>query len=64
MAGNNGTHFITLDLKAMDLYSYDVASDGVIGKEASKISTSLYGSECDGIPTTGPFSGTSMKRVL
>jgi hypothetical protein len=48
IVGTNGTHFITS--YQTDLYSYDVASDGVIGAQAAEINTGLYtGSECGSI---------------
>jgi hypothetical protein len=48
IVGTNGTHFITS--YQTDLYSYDVASDGVIGAQASEINTGLYaGSDCGSI---------------
>jgi hypothetical protein len=51
MVGTNGTHFITSYLT--NLYSSDVASDGVIGKQASTIDTQIY-SGC------GPISGAEL----
>jgi hypothetical protein len=41
LVGTNGTHFITVDYDSPTnnpyLYSYDVASNGVIGKQVSKV---------------------------
>jgi WD40 repeat protein len=42
--GTNGTHFITQD--PYFVYSYDVASDGVIGKEVSKIDAASNNGGC------------------
>jgi hypothetical protein len=42
--GTNGTHFITQD--PYFLYSYDVASGGVIGREVSKVEASFYSGGC------------------
>jgi hypothetical protein len=59
MVGTNGTHFITLGYGGDEvggplnyLFSYDVASNGVIGKQVSEIDTQSYsGTDC---PTAEP----------
>jgi hypothetical protein len=80
MVGTNGTHFITngyggdLDggqLPLNYLYSYEIASNGAIGKQVSEIDTQLYsGSDCSSAlassstcPTvTTPFKPTRSRN--
>jgi hypothetical protein len=63
MVGTTGTHFITLGYAQGQrfgpmnyLYSYDVASNGAIGKQESEIDTQSYtGTDCPGAePNTTP----------
>jgi hypothetical protein len=63
MVGTNGTHFITLGYGGDEtggpmnyLFSYDVGSNGAIGKQVSDIDTQSYiGADCPGAePDTTP----------
>jgi hypothetical protein len=71
MVGTNGTHFITLGYGGDQnfgplnyLYSYDVSSNGAIGKQVSEINTQLYsGGNCPANDGQQPASGAELDHT-
>jgi hypothetical protein len=71
MVGTNGTHFITLGYGGDQnfgplnyLFSYDVASNGAIGKQVSEINTQLYsGGTCPVNDGQYPASGAELDHT-
>ena len=51
LVGSNGSYFITVD--GQNVYSYAVASNGVIGEQVSEINTQNYTGAACGTPSAG-----------